>query len=73
MNKQFKKIIARFKPYKINDLRKELIPMIGETAEFYYYWEMDNNDPFPNEWALATKDERFCGYWIPERDLEIIE
>jgi len=33
---------------------------------------MDEDEPFPGEWVLSANDERFDGYWIPERDIEII-
>jgi hypothetical protein len=34
---------------------------------------MDDDDPLPGEWVLKTEDERFGGYWIPERDLTVIK
>jgi hypothetical protein len=73
-DKQFRTITAKFQPCQehIATLRPELLPLIGETAEFTYAWMMDDTERFPRIWALTTEDRRFLGYWIPEFDLEEI-
>lgn len=74
IDKRFSKVTAIFKPhpdYK-HTMRKSLLSLEGEKAEFRYIWHMDENDSFPNVWALETEDKRWLGLWIPEFDLEII-
>ncbi|MCK9308827.1 MAG: hypothetical protein M0P99_00970 [Candidatus Cloacimonetes bacterium] len=69
--KQYRKIKAYFKPIRTDNLRPEVLSLIGEMFEWQYCYIMDENDVFPGVWALTTRDERF-GYWVPEFDLEII-
>ena len=74
MNKYRKlSVLARFQPRVVDDLMPGLAKAIGRDAVFTYTRQMDEDEPFPDEWVLKTDDEHFGGYWIPERDLEIIE
>ena len=66
------KVLARFQPRVAGDLVPELIKVIGAETVFTYTRQMDEDEPFPDEWILNTDDERFSDYWIPERDLEVI-
>ncbi len=66
-----KKVKATFNPKRTDDVRPELTPLIGKSTEFYYAWIMDDEDQFPNVWALASFDREF-GYWVPEFDLDDI-
>ncbi len=66
------KVVARFQPGVVDDLMPELANLVGTETVFTYTRQMDEDEPFPDEWVLNTNDERFGKYWIPERDLEII-
>lgn len=66
------KVVARFQPSVVDDLMPDLEKVIGTETVFTYMRQMDEDDPFPGEWVLDANDERFGGYWIPERDIEII-
>ncbi len=70
-DKQFKKVMAYFKPIRTDDLRPELIPLIGELFEWQYLYIMEEDHQFSGVWALNTQDRRF-NYWVPEFDLEIV-
>jgi len=73
MNRRRKlNVLTRFHPMVRADLMPALAQVIGTETVFTYTRQMDEDEPFPGEWALSTDDERFGGYWIPERDLEII-
>ena len=73
MNRRKKlNVLARFHPRVRSDLMPELTKVIDTETVFTYTRQMDEDEPFPGEWVLSTDDERFGGYWIPERDLEII-
>lgn len=73
MNRHRKlKVLARFHPGVVDDLVPALEKVIDSEAVFTYTRQMDEDEPFPDEWILYTDDERFGGYWIPERDLQII-
>jgi hypothetical protein len=65
-------VLARFQPRVVDDLVPELVKVIGTETVFTYTRQMDDDEPFPDEWILNANDERFGGYWIPERDIEII-
>ena len=65
-------VLARFHPGVADDLMPGLEKLIDTESVFTYARQMDEDEPFPDEWILKTDDERFGGYWIPERDLEII-
>ena len=65
-------VVARFQPRVVDDLMPGLAEVIGTEAVFTYTRQMDEDEPFPGEWVLNTNNERFGGYWIPERDIEII-
>ena len=65
-------VVARFQPRVVDDLMPGLANVIGTETVFTYSRQMDEDEPFPGEWVLNTNNERFGGYWIPERDIEII-
>ena len=65
-------VLARFHPEMVDDLMPGLAEAIGTEIVFTYTRQMDDDEPFPDEWVLKTHDDRFGNYWIPERDLEII-
>ena len=73
MNRQRNlRVVARFQPGVVDDLFPELVNLVGTETVFTYTRQMDEDEPFPDEWVLNTNDERFGKYWIAERDLEII-
>lgn len=61
---------ATFNPKRLDDLRPELIPLIGETVE----WRCDDygreDDPYPGQYRWTTDDARWRGRWAPDEDLE---
>ena len=65
-------VLARFHPGVADDLMPGLAGLIDTEGVFTYARQMDEDEPFPGEWVLKADDDRFGGYWIPERDLEII-
>ena len=46
------KRIARFEPKQTDDLRPEVVKLIGRTLEFTFYGYDDNGKP---EWTIAHK------------------
>ena len=73
MHKHYKlNVLARFQPKRVDNLVPELTRLIGTETVFTYTRQMDEDEPFPGEWILNAKDERFGRYWIPERDIQII-
>lgn len=73
MNRRRKlNVVARFQPRVVDDLMPGLEKVIGTEAVFTYTRQMDEDEPFPGEWILKANNENFGGYWIPERDIEII-
>ncbi|MED3912859.1 hypothetical protein P4597_27650 [Peribacillus simplex] len=74
MDKQFTKVRAIFKPDDLSNVRPELIKDIGKQFTFQYSWVMDEDDMYPNIWALISYDKEFSGFglWVPEFDLDII-
>lgn len=68
---QFKKIVGIFDPIVQEDIRQELLSLIGEQFEFKYAWLMGEDEMFPGYWALTTQDDR-CPYWIPEFDIMVV-
>ena len=66
-----KKYKAKVNYHRTDDLRDN-VPPNGEIIEVEAYWLMDEDDNFPGEWAFQPRDRKY-GYWLPQRDLEIIE
>ena len=62
--------IARFKPKRLDTLRPEFRPLIGEVVTWRYAGTSDEDEPYPGQQRWQTDDERFEGYWTPAEDLE---
>lgn len=71
MKQEFQKVIAIFNPQRTDNLHDWAKKIIGEKAEFYYAWVIEDGD-YTGQWALCSYDLRING-WVPECDLEIIQ
>ena len=60
---------ARFQPTRVDNLRPELAPLIGEVVEWrcFDYGEADAR--YPGQYRWTTDDERWQGWWVPDEDL----
>jgi hypothetical protein len=60
-----------------NKIREELIKHIGSIVKVKTMWLMNNNDPYPGEWALGSNEygkDIFGRTWIASGDVtEIME
>jgi hypothetical protein len=64
------KRIAAFRPKEVETVRPELLPLIGEVAEWRWAGQQGDDDKFPGQAIWNTDDARFQGYWVPDEDLE---
>ena len=55
--------------HRTDDIKEGAAPNNTEIL-VQVYWKSNDDDPFPNDWVFMPSRYR---YWIPERDLEIIE
>jgi hypothetical protein len=60
---------AKTNYHRTDDLREGAAPNNTEML-VQVMWMSGEDDPFPDEWVFQPS--RYM-YWIPERDLEIIE
>jgi hypothetical protein len=65
-----KTITAKFMPKRLDDVRPELVPLIGEKATWRYAGTGRHGEPYPGQHRWDTRDERFQGHWAPDEDLE---
>lgn len=61
---------ATFRPKRLDNLRPELVPLIGEVAEWDYAGRSGDDEPYPGQWRWNTSDARWRGKWVPDEDLE---
>ncbi|KOS61472.1 hypothetical protein FJQ98_16490 [Lysinibacillus agricola] len=71
----YERVKGVFNPKNLDTLKEEFKSEIGKTLIFRYAWLMDDDDPFPNEWALICESEKSTLHriWIPKFDLDNIE
>ena len=72
MGKQFKKVIAIYKPKRLDTLRPEYVKNIGKEFKFQYSWIQEKGDSYEGQWVLTNHSGDFIK-WVPECDLEMIK
>ena len=67
-----------FEPKRLDTLRPEAKPLVGQTFKFRYAWTMDEDDPYPGQvaWIIDRADEDRLhlpdeqrGWWYPDEDI----
>jgi hypothetical protein len=66
-----RKIMARFVPKRIDDLRPEMAPFIGATCEWSFSGTSGDDEPFPGQWRWTPLPEEWGFWWAPDEDLEL--
>lgn len=69
-------VICTFTPrkqYEGRSMKPEAQGHEGEELELVALWKMDNDDPYPNEWALGVKGGLVFGslLWIASGDVTV--
>jgi hypothetical protein len=67
----FRYITATFNPKKTDDLRPELVPVIGKEVSLGYAGTGMDDEPYPGQHRYYGEDTD--GYWVPECDLDNIK
>jgi hypothetical protein len=67
----YKPIVARFKPARTDNLRPEIVPLIGEIFTWDYTGTSNDDEPYPGQQRWLTQDRRL-NYWVPSEDLELL-
>jgi hypothetical protein len=65
-------------PKRVDNLRPEVVPLVGRTFEFDYVGIGDIDEPYPGQsrWTPARKYDAelgkdAAGYWFPDEDISI--
>lgn len=65
--------VAAFHPMRLDTLRPEFLPLVGEVATWRYAGVGGAHDDYPGQYRWDTDDPRWLGYWVPDEDLKDIE
>lgn len=66
---------ATFRPQRLDTLRPENVPLLGQRGEFYAAWLIDHECDYTGQWACMTFDPtmRALTGWVPFEDFEEVE
>jgi hypothetical protein len=67
----FTRVDATFRPQRTDDLRPEMVPLIGQRLTWVTLWVAEPWERFAGQVVLRTEPWSLSPYWVPEEDLEI--